>query len=142
MAKLAAHVAEGECGAMGEDAIARVRAAVAVAVVNSSVAKALQLRGSQAPSTGTSHHHIPLPPMSEAEKAALHPERSKQDRGDAGGRQGEKGKKGGKEKKEEEESAAALNPSYSCDASVVRITKQFAFFFGPSPVHPYVCISL
>ena len=139
MAKLAAHVAEGECGAMGEDAIARVRAAVAVAVVNSSVAKALQLRGSQAPSTGTSHHRIPLPPMSEAEKAALHPERSKQHSGDAGGRQGEKGKK---EKKEEEESAAALNPAYSCDASVVRITKEFAFFFGPCPVHPYICISL
>lgn len=44
--------------------------------------------------------------------------------------------------KEGEKSETPLNPSYSCDAAVVRITKEFSFVFGPCPIHPYIAVSV
>ena len=44
--------------------------------------------------------------------------------------------------KKGEASETPLNPSYSCDAAVVRITKEFAFVFGPCPIHPYIAVTV
>jgi len=48
----------------------------------------------------------------------------------------------GAEEKKSETSETPLNPSYSCDAAVVRITKEFSFVFGPCPIHPYIAVSV
>lgn len=48
----------------------------------------------------------------------------------------------GSGEKKGEASETPLNPSYSCDAAVVRITKEVSFVFGPCPIHPYVAVSV
>ena len=128
---LQTRVAQGS-GAMAEDQIANVQASLAVAVFNCQVARALQLLAKE----GRGSREVPLPPfLSDADKEALNPGKRRPEAAAVGTR-GRACSRGDAEER------SPLNPSYACDAAVVRITEHVSFVFGTDRLHPYIAVSL